>query len=86
MKLFIFTPSEFWDYCGGACMATAGTFEEAVARLSAIDGMTDHHFYRTQPPKPAGFGASTCDIWVLKAELDLAPNQSVVTLTEYNYA
>jgi len=34
MKLYIFIPSEHWNYCGGAIIISATSFEEALKTFS----------------------------------------------------
>ena len=95
MKLFVFKPSKYWNYCGGVLMATASSFEEACQRLKEklkeIGESNDVKFRKTDFDKKEwrrrfAAGTRTYDVWVLLYELNLEDGSPDICLVEYNYA
>lgn len=80
MKIFIFKPSEHWDYCGGGKVCIAETFDSAAALFKKTDEDAKffEHDFSKQP-------VEDYDNWVLVETFPTTETRERVILDDYNW-
>jgi hypothetical protein len=89
MRIYIFEPSEKWEYCGGAVVVIAKDIDEAITlasnyRESEDDERSGEIFVKNENEAIESIANET---FVLKSEYELKENESARVVTyNYNYA
>jgi len=81
MKLFIFEPSKDWDYCGGAIIITANSFEEVKTKFQN----EDRRFYKEEDEIEHKI-VKGIDSWILTHTFDVDYGESGILVENFNYA
>lgn len=79
MKIFVFKPSEQWDYCGGGRVVIASSIEECNTMFGEYRGV----MYEKESDIPK---EEFCRIWVLVESFDTNLTEKRVVLDDSNWA
>lgn len=80
MKIFIFKPSDRWEYCGGGIVIIAQCLEDCQSMV------TSERFFRTQEDvNHTKMKGSSAYNWVLVEAFHTTEKEPRVVLNDYNW-
>jgi hypothetical protein len=84
MKLYIFEPSRYWNYCSGMAIATANSLQEAgvvIQNKETEDG--SHETFQFLEVDFSNDPGNVENVWVLTCEVLVPDNQPPICKVNY---